>query len=999
MTGTHPSAFGALLRRHRTTAGLTQEELAERAGISVRGLVALENGERVRPRRDTVQLLADALHLSEGALIHFEAVARGRDEPSLREAGTRPADPPRTPLVGRAAELELLEWHLAGLGPPVLVFAGEPGIGKTRLLRQAAEMAGRRGQAVIAGGCQRRSGQEAFAPFPRAIARYLAAVSGPTRQALVRESRWLVRLLPELGPLLPEPMASTSLEASQERRLLFDAVAQLLANLAGDAGTILLLDDLQWAPTDALDLLTELIHDPMSAGLRVVCAYRTTDVRPSDPLALMLADLAHAGLAAQHLIEPLSPKESEQLLVSLTDDLDLRSALAQRAVSRTGGVPFYLVSYAQELRMKGAAPKSDVPWDVAQSVRQRAAVLPHASQELLAVAAVAGRVVSQAVLEHVTSWTDTDLLAALESAREARLLEEAGERAYRFPHDVVREVLEADLSPARRTLLHRKLGEALEHQPQQTRQGRAAELTWHFLEGDDAKRASRYSLLAGDEAAAMFAHEEAERHYQTALHLAHELGDQSRQIEALQQLGVVLNGVGRQEEALAALEEAAERCRAVGNTTAEARVVAQIGRVHERRGAIAEGIAQVEPLLRRFEHTEDADQPRLLALADLLLALGDLYYEAGRYPAELEVAERAVALGRQLDEDRLITDGERQRGLALMSLGRREEAVRVWAAALPLMEATHDLRNLSHTLNNLGCGCSDSEQAREYTERALEVAQRSGDPSQIAFMTCNLATCEYLAGRWHQARSLAERSWELSGPPKLLPSGYAALVLADIDLAEGNVVEGRRWLEICAAIAQDSDMQATRLAQQLLAEQDLLEGDSGAALSRLQPLLDRPGLEEEGVTLLLPTLARSYLALGDPEQAAAIVDNGLRRAALLGYRDLIADLLLVQGLVMACGGRWEEAEGSFDEALSTARHIPYPYAEGRTLLELGLLDSHRGEPGRGRERLEQALAVFRRLGARPYIRRTEEALADIGPSARSAVAPAPAFNTETLSSP
>lgn len=973
MTVGNPASFGVLLRRHRTAARLTQEELAERAGISLRGLVALENGERLRPHRDTVRLLGDALQLADPMRAQFEAAGRGRrDVPG--------DDLPRSsaaPLVGRASELELLEWHLAGQGPSVLVLAGEPGIGKTRLLRHAAEQAARRGQVVITGGCQRRSGQEPYAPFPQTLARHLATLPAPFVQRAVRESPWLVRLLPELAPLFSELSATPSLAPGQERRLLFDAVARLLAKLAQPMGMTLFLDDLHWAPGDALDLLTALVHDPACAHLRIVCAYRSTELRPEYPLAVMLADLAHAGLARQREIEGLSPKEAEQLLITLVDELDPESAAVQRAVTRTGGVPFYLVSYAQELKMQGAGSEHDVPWSVAHSLRQRVAALPSVSQEILEVAAVAGREVPRVLLGSLIDHPEKEVLAGMEAACQARLLEEANEHAYQFPHDVIREVIEAELRAARRKALHRRIAEALELLPERTRTGGAAELAWHFLEGDDSERALQYTLLAGDEATTAFAHEEAEQHYRTALELAHKVNDQTRQIEALHQLGVVMCKVGRLEEALAVLEDAAELCRSTGDATAEARAVAEIGRVQERRGAIEQGISRVEPLLQRFEHTDHADRLHLSALAELLLALGDLYYEAGRYLDELAAAERAAGLGRQLGEDHLITDGERQRGLALISLGRREEAMCVWAAALPRMEATRDLYNLSHTLNNLSMGCSDQQQATEYVERALKVAERLGDPSQIAFMTSNLALQEHRAGRWREARSLAERSWELSGPRGLLVSAYAALLLADINLAEGNIADGRRWLETCVTIARDSDMYATRLVQRLLAEQDLLEKHPDLALTRLEPLLDRPGLEEEGVTILLPTLARTYLELGDPERAEAIAQDGLRRATLPGYQDVIAELRLVQGVIAAYNGRWEDAQAGYEEALTVARRRPYPYAEGLTLYEYGLMENRRSQPERARELLEEARLVFRRLGAQPHVERTDLALANL----------------------
>src|SRR5438477_5512861 len=171
MNRAHPHSFGALLRGYREAAGLTQEELAERAALSPRGLIYLERGAR-RPYPDTVRRLAAALALSPRDRAAFEAAARGDDDrvapPLPSFASAHPAVvAPR--LVGRVRELDLLGRHLAPDGaaavpPPVLLLAGEPGIGKSRLLGEAAQRGGGHGWRVLEGGCQRRGGQEPYAP-------------------------------------------------------------------------------------------------------------------------------------------------------------------------------------------------------------------------------------------------------------------------------------------------------------------------------------------------------------------------------------------------------------------------------------------------------------------------------------------------------------------------------------------------------------------------------------------------------------------------------------------------------------------------------------------------------------------------------------------------------------------------------------------------------------------------------------------------------------------
>src|SRR5258708_6663214 len=103
--------FGALLRQHRLAAGLTQEALAECAGISVRSIRDFERGVARTPHRDTVALLCDALGLSPDA---FAAAHEARASVV-------------TPLIGRSQEIAVLDRHLAGVGPPMLALVGEPG--------------------------------------------------------------------------------------------------------------------------------------------------------------------------------------------------------------------------------------------------------------------------------------------------------------------------------------------------------------------------------------------------------------------------------------------------------------------------------------------------------------------------------------------------------------------------------------------------------------------------------------------------------------------------------------------------------------------------------------------------------------------------------------------------------------------------------------------------------------------------------------------------------
>ncbi len=155
--------FGALLKRHRLASGLTQAELAERAGLSTEAVSALERGVNRTPRKDTVALLADALDLEGQDRALLERASRQQKAAVARPSADSDQSPTRggvLPLFGRDSEMALVQQVLDGVAPPILFLTGEPGVGKTRLLREAGQQASSQGWAVLAGECQRQGGPD-----------------------------------------------------------------------------------------------------------------------------------------------------------------------------------------------------------------------------------------------------------------------------------------------------------------------------------------------------------------------------------------------------------------------------------------------------------------------------------------------------------------------------------------------------------------------------------------------------------------------------------------------------------------------------------------------------------------------------------------------------------------------------------------------------------------------------------------------------------------------
>jgi transcriptional regulator with XRE-family HTH domain len=462
--------LGELLKHARQAAGLTQEALATRAGLSARAISDLERNVNHTPRPGTLQLLFSALSLSADERQHFEAAARADDSNAgsahwtvmpARNGEGRASIPelaPLPPLVGRASEQALLERHLAGEGPPLLVLSGEPGIGKTRLLQEAAALASARGLNVLQGTVAAPGPHSSGDPIVDALRRGIQRRPPVVLRRDLQGCAWLVRALPELafGPI--DPLPSVSLAPEQETVLTARAMMRFLSNVAGPAGTLLTLDELHHADAAAVELLSRLLYTATDGRLRIIAAYRDSQSTGGDSLSSLLARLAHDRLVRHLTLPPLSmPHAAELLLAVSSNRSEQLPAWLDRVLHETGGVPFYLVAWAQDLQVvEGEPAVDDVPWPIRQSVRYRMDAAPPAVRAVLEALATAGGRATYALLAALVARSDAETLIAVEWSCRERLIEEDSQ-SYQFTYGAVRTVVEAELSYPRRVLMRGRL--------------------------------------------------------------------------------------------------------------------------------------------------------------------------------------------------------------------------------------------------------------------------------------------------------------------------------------------------------------------------------------------------------------------------------------------------------------------------------------------------------------------------------------------------------------
>jgi predicted ATPase len=656
-------------------------------------------------------------------------------------------------FIGRADELGRLEVVLerAEQGRPQLVLlAGEAGVGKTRLLLELADRARRRGMRVLAGGCV-ELGDIGLAYLP-VVDALRGLGNDPADAELLAE---VATTAPGLGRLLPGIQQAGRAVAQAHDGLdqlqMFDAVRAVLVGRAERSPVVLVLEDLHWADPASRDLISFLARTMWSGRVTLVASYRSDELHRRHPLRPLLAELVRLPGIERLELAPFNRAELTDHLEAITGE-PLAADQVQRIHARSEGNPFY----AEQLLAAGAGDADvGLPSTLADVLLARVQALTESAQQVLRVAAVAGRRVSHRLLAQVAGWPEADLEQGLREAMGAGvLIADSMTGTYAFRHALLQEAVYSELLPGEQVRLHGAYARVLAGEAE----GVAAELAYHCLASNDLVGALAVSVRAAEAAAAVLAPAEAFRHLSTALRLWERVPDP-----------VTVTGTDRMTLALraaAAANAAGEHQRAAGLAHEAAGITdatadpAQAAVAFERLGQYLLDAGRVEEALRARAHAVElvpnAPPSRLRARVTAALAQALINSEqpdeARRWSEEALMAARAV--GSAEDEaDVLVTLGlvewaDPGKARSFFTLGRARAAD---AGNLEIeLRALQDLAWLEFGLGNLAT-------ARVLFDEGVELTQRAGlgwSRFGITMRHGQILIC-FDAGDWDQSERLA----------------------------------------------------------------------------------------------------------------------------------------------------------------------------------------------------------------------------------------------------
>lgn len=904
-------------------------------------MLAKDPKERPESARSVIEDLQRLEHLGPD-----EAPAAAATQPTLLPYGR---------LVGRSDELRQLtgayDEAVSGRSRLVMV-VGEPGIGKSRLVEELAVYASVRGATVCWGHCYEGELGMPYLPFIEAFRSYVRERSDEQLRAeLSTGAPEVATLVSELRLRFADLPASPPLDGDAERMRLFEGVCAFVRNAAADDPLVLLLDDLHWADKPSLLMLQYMVRNIRRDRVLIVGTYRDVELDRTHPLADAVAALRREHLYDRVLLRGLSTEEVKAL-IDAVDDQDSPLAFAELIHRETEGNPFFVAEILRNLVETGAIARVDGQWTgtaesvaenlpegVREVIGRRLSRLSDECNRMLTVGAAMPGGFSLDVVAGVLGVEEDRVLDLLDEALDAQVLRERREAigTYEFNHALIRQTLYSELSTPRRVRMHRQIAVALESDGVvDARLGELAYHSFHGAPGGDVAKAVDYATRAADRARLQAAHEEAARFYGMALEaldLAAE-PDEPRRAELLIALGETHSRAGESAAAASALAEAAELGRRLDDAS-----------IFGRAALAASGLRWTGGLPR----------PDLIALLS----------EGVERVGDRDDALLARLLARQsgyhlfIDQDRLV-----ELAAAAVEAARRSAdpgalalGLTAWTWTLTAPSQRGELRTTQEEIARLAEVAGDLELADSNQQAVLIRAAQDGDRATVDRVAAQIVR------RAEQSRS--------------------PFFLANADIIQGTVAALSGRYEEAEAFAVELLRHARRIDDVVMVNNFgvLLfpVWRERGRLSEFETATVRAVEESPTVAAWRAGLAHLLAETGKLDDAAvhvdklaqgdfdAIPDDVVRPYALCGTAEAVA--------LLGDGPRAEVLIDLLRPLAGRAAMIGLAAYHGAVDRYLGLLAITAGRFDDAVADLRQALVMHERMGARPWVARTQFDLA------------------------
>jgi len=676
------------------------------------------------------------------------------------------------PFVGREDELAVLctasDEAIAGRFRFVLV-SGDPGIGKSRTAEEVTAYARTRGALVLWGRCYESEGAPPFWPWVQVLRALIGRARTADLEDLIGDHG------PQIGPLVPElrggpaslPLPSASVSA-EDRPILFEGVGAVLRNAARVQPLTIVLDDLQGADDPSALLLSFVVNSlatEQTVPIFILGCCRTAALVRGGPHGDRLTRLAEGPSGCTVWLRGLTTSNVAHF-VEAHSGKPVSGELLTRLCEVTEGNPLLLKECAALLISADQSAVALVPPTVTLILRQRLAALAPQSRRALAVASAIGRDVPADLLAQVATF-DAPALGVDEVVHDAlqRALFTISERPgiYRFAHMLVRDALYAELAPAARPQVHRRIAQVLARLPEV--EERLAELAHHFFAAGtpaDVVAGAGYALRAADRAGQMLAFEEALRLCERALSALDQVncGADELRCELLLTLGHAQKRAVDTDTARATFHRAVELARRCGSAELFARAVLGTRWRKTRGNTEALGVRLLEEALMMLGPSDSALRARVLGIL-----AGELLYNPDTQERARALSNEGLAVARRVGDPLVLGDALLSWFSGSWRVDNLDERLAV-ADELAALGDTHDSTEMTAQACLLRARClfelGDLAGVERNVDRYADLAAVLRRPSRLYVVAFWRVALAWFTGRFDEAHQHAFNAFEIA---------------------------------------------------------------------------------------------------------------------------------------------------------------------------------------------------------------------------------------------
>jgi class 3 adenylate cyclase/predicted ATPase len=863
------------------------------------------------------------------------------------------------PFVGRReelGELDRLFGRVVASGSPHLVTVmGQPGVGKTRLLREFERVLASGTPAVTLrrGRCLQFGTSVVYWPLSELLRSECGIAEGDPPEVASRKlsdrfgsalaagpggaEQLSGRLAPIARLLGAEALTSSEglgeYDALSARESFFGSVRACMEAIANGEPTVIGWEDIHWADEGMLDLI-EYLSEWLRTPVLQVCLAREEllERRPQWGSPRRGASIL--------FLDPLAPADAKQLIGGLLHDAGANQQLLGTLVDRAGGNPLFAEEMVQRLTEEEGARAAELPDTVRGVLAARIDSLPSLERALVAHAAVIGRTFWESALAPVAAAEGAELTGALESLRRRDIIvpgdsaKLAGEQELAFKHVLIRDVAYSMLPKAVRAHKHGEVGAFIERRAGERDQDVVALLAEHYARaaslGEEVHlpeheltplraKALHFAQAAGDAARGLYANHEALAHYQTAEALA--ASDAALAAAIRDKQGDVALRLGRVDSAIDAWEHCLSHWDAQDNQERVAELHRKIGAALAHKGERAQAIEHHQKGINLMKDAQPS-----VTLVHLYEEAASLYMQVGDNMLAIYAAEKALRLAERLGTLAAASRAHGIFGRVFGRIGEREKARQNLERAVMLARESGDEGETVLALMALGYqfehGEADYENAGRRYREALTLAERIGDvPAQIELQAA-LSQLAFYCCDWEEMARAADLSAELAEREGLV--GKLCLPYA----LRGWL----RWREGDFDASAHLFRHANELAEQL-------------------------GWSEVAFSALLG-LAVTLRDQGELAEAEATLDRALELCDRAGLVAQSIQACAARTVVLRLAQDTEGANQSAAQAISLAERVRYPIGEAAALEAQGAM----GELPDALGSLQQARAAWSGLG-------------------------------------